>query len=311
MVPEQEVETLVENTKTMTTKKERERIDVDRFLNMCLRKWCECQQRRNANLRSLFKAGNVNLDNILNLDEFNTLFTELRDQMGVSPVDNMDCAALYREASLLAEPQPFIHDRAFLQTVNTYVDNHVIVNMTDFANRAQNAKKKGKKKPSKASEESRWIGAGSMPIFVPPRNGNAELELLKNTFTPFKDSITELLKEMQSVTNLILPGESVGSESKEGEAPSSPSMAKLKRRSSFMMARPKAVTNNDCADALACYEAFNENYDKAQAEAGGDGEWEFGVCVWGGGGGGGGWGGAVQRRTRQREVYLYYRMHDC
>ena len=269
MVPEEEVEVLVEKTKGMTTKKERDRIDLDRFLSMCLRKWCECQQRRTANMRSLFKAGNVNLDNILNLDEFNTLFTELRDQMGVSPVDKMDCVALYRKASLLAEPQPFIHDRAFLQTVNVYVDNHVIVNMTDFANRAQNAKKKGKKKSSKASEESRWIGAGSMPIFVPPRNGNAELELLKNTYTPFKESIAELLKEMQSVTNFILPASSSGADA-EG-APPSPSVAKLKRRSSFMMARPKAVTNNDCADALACYEAFNETYEKAQAEAGGDG----------------------------------------
>ena len=100
-----------------------------------------------------------------------------------------------------------------------------------------------------------------------------ELELLKNIYTPFKETISDLLKEMQSKTNLLLPVASAAGETKEGgaAAPMSPSAAKLKRRSSFMMARPVAVTNNDCADALKDYEAFNEIYAKAQAEAKEDG----------------------------------------
>ena len=73
----------------------------------------------------------------------------------------------------MKNPYRFIHDRAFLETIHKYVDKHVTINMTDFVNRTQNAKKKGKKKTTKVSEESRWIGAGSMPIFVPPRDANA------------------------------------------------------------------------------------------------------------------------------------------
>lgn len=231
-------------------------VDTDRALGVLLDQWAALQETREVELRKLFRAGDVDLDNVLTFDEF---FGLMHSKHMKTPPDFSDelITVMYRQAVNLSGRQKKsegIDVDSFVKVVQDF-GMQVSSNDNDMDSRAsrmidENAMlRKAYDQSSENSskqETGEWHTKGSVKgLVIPKTNPQQMLNLLDQAWRPYNDSVPITLNDLDEIA-----------------IPAPPSMTKAGGRQK----KSKTVTDLDVANARELFEEVQSTIGLAQQD---------------------------------------------
>ena len=231
-------------------------VDTDKALQTLLNQWAELQENREVELRKLFRAGDVDLDNVLTFDEF---FSLMHSKHVKTPPDFSDelITIMYRQAVNLSgrdSGSEGINVDSFVKVVQDF-GMQVSSNDSDMDSRAARmiddsaVLRKAYEQSSENSaqqENGEWHTKGSAKgLVIPKTDPQQMLNLLDQAWRPYNDSIPNTLNDLDEIA-----------------IPAPPSMTKAGARQK----KSKTVTDLDVTKARELFEEVKSVIELAQQD---------------------------------------------